>query len=66
MLRYLLDTNVLAEPVAREPDQRLLEQLERHPDALHLATALTERAGTFLTGDAALARCSEVTIEVVT
>jgi tRNA(fMet)-specific endonuclease VapC len=30
MLRYLLDTNVLAEPVARDPDQLLLQRLERH------------------------------------
>ena len=36
------------------------------PDALHLATALIQRAGTFLTGDAALARCTELTVEVVT
>lgn len=30
MLRYLLDTNVLAEPVSREPDPLLLQRLERH------------------------------------
>jgi predicted nucleic acid-binding protein len=31
MLRYLLDTNVLAEPVAKEPDMLLLQRLERAP-----------------------------------
>jgi predicted nucleic acid-binding protein len=36
------------------------------PDALHLATAVVERASTFLTGDGALARCSELRVEVVT
>jgi len=30
MLRYLLDTNVLAEPLAREPDELLLQRLERY------------------------------------
>jgi tRNA(fMet)-specific endonuclease VapC len=30
MLRYLLDTNVLAEPLAKEPDPILLGRLERH------------------------------------
>jgi predicted nucleic acid-binding protein len=32
MLRYLLDTNVLAEPLAREPDPLLLQRLERHQE----------------------------------
>ena len=32
MLRYLLDTNVLAEPVTRDPDARLLQRLERHQE----------------------------------
>lgn len=32
MLRYLLDTNVLAEPVAREPNPRLMQRLERHKE----------------------------------
>lgn len=36
------------------------------PDALHLATAIEEQVGAFLTGDAALARCSELRVEVVT
>jgi uncharacterized protein len=36
------------------------------PDALHLATAILERADVFMTGDAALARCAELRVEIVT
>jgi predicted nucleic acid-binding protein len=36
------------------------------PDALHLATAVVAQADVFLTGDAALAKCSEVKVEIVT
>lgn len=36
------------------------------PDALHLATAILEKADTFLTGDAQLERCTEIRVEVVT
>lgn len=36
------------------------------PDAIHLATAIVERADVFLTGDANLARCTELTVDVVT
>ena len=36
------------------------------PDAIHLATAIEERAGVFLTGDAALARCRELRVDVLT
>lgn len=35
------------------------------PDALHLATALEQASDVFLTGDAALARCGEVNVEVL-
>jgi predicted nucleic acid-binding protein len=36
------------------------------PDALHLATAIEHRCGVFLTNDANLARCTEITVEVLT
>jgi len=36
------------------------------PDAIHLATAIHEGASVFLTGDATLARCPEVNVEVLT
>ena len=35
------------------------------PDAIHLATAIEERADLFLTGDGDLARCAEVKVEVL-
>jgi len=36
------------------------------PDALHLATAIEHGCGVLLTGDARLARCTEITMEVLT
>ena len=36
------------------------------PDAIHLATAIDEGARVFLTGDAELARCAELNVEVLT
>lgn len=38
MLRFLLDTNVLAEPLVRDPDPLLLQQLERHKEECATAT----------------------------
>lgn len=35
------------------------------PDAIHLATAIENHADLFLTGDAALAQCTEVKVEVL-
>lgn len=35
------------------------------PDAIHLATAIEEQADLFLTGDTALTRCPEVTVEIL-
>ncbi len=36
------------------------------PDALHLATAVEHGCGLFLTADARLARCTDITVEVLT
>jgi predicted nucleic acid-binding protein len=36
------------------------------PDAIHLATAILERADTFLTGDAQLGKCKDIRVEVIT
>lgn len=38
----------------------------RSPDALHLATALESGVDVFLTGDAELARCTEITVALLT
>ena len=38
----------------------------RTPDAIHLATAISIGASAFLTGDAALRRCTEISVEVLT
>jgi predicted nucleic acid-binding protein len=35
------------------------------PDALHLASAILAGASAFLTGDRNLARCTEITVEVI-
>lgn len=35
------------------------------PDAIHLASAIVAGASAFLTGDQALARCTDVAVEVM-
>jgi predicted nucleic acid-binding protein len=35
------------------------------PDAIHLASAILVKASSFLTGDRALLRCTEVAVEIV-
>ncbi len=37
----------------------------KSPDAIHLATAIESGANEFLTGDAGLARCTEVAVTVL-
>jgi uncharacterized protein len=55
---------ILGPVVERATDPRARYGL-RTPDALHLATAIEERAAVFLTGDATLKRCAEVHVEVL-
>jgi predicted nucleic acid-binding protein len=38
----------------------------RAPDSIHLATAICARASVFVSGDAALKRCTEITVDLVT
>jgi predicted nucleic acid-binding protein len=35
------------------------------PDAIHLATAITEQAEVFVTGDTDLARCKDIPVEII-
>jgi len=35
------------------------------PDAIHLASAIEEKADIFLTGDESLVRCREVAVEIL-
>ena len=35
------------------------------PDAIHLASAIEEKADVFLTGDSSLARCTDIAVEVL-
>ena len=37
---YLLDTNILAEPLRPEPDQRILDHLQRHRDEIAIASVV--------------------------
>jgi predicted nucleic acid-binding protein len=38
----------------------------RSPDAIHLATAIDAGAIVFITGDASLARCADIAVDVLT
>lgn len=60
----LLVSELSAAVIERATDLRARYRF-RTPDALHLATAIQETADVFLTGDAALARCAEVRVEVL-
>ncbi|MGL6094439.1 MAG: type II toxin-antitoxin system VapC family toxin [Fimbriiglobus sp.] len=53
-------------PVVVEKATEIRAELRLKPlDSLHLATAILAGASAFLTGDKALARCTEVPVEVL-
>ena len=62
--RLVSVVEVTAPVIERATDLRARYGL-RTPDAIHLATALEDETDLFLTGDAALARCAEVRVEVL-
>jgi predicted nucleic acid-binding protein len=63
-MERLIISEVTAEIIERATDLRVRYNVKT-PDAIHLATAIEEKADLFLTGDRALARCVEVKVEVL-
>lgn len=62
--RLLRVAEVTAPVIERATDLRARYGL-RTPDAIHLATAIEEHADQFLTGDTALVRCTEMSVEIL-
>ena len=63
-MERLIVSEVTADIIERATDLRVRYNFKT-PDAIHLATAIEEKADLFLTGDAVLARCVEVKVEVL-
>jgi len=63
-LERLIISEVTANIIEQATDLRVRYNFKT-PDAIHLATAIEEKADLFLTGDRALARCVEVRVEVL-
>ena len=51
-------------PQFRDPELRARHNFKT-PDAIHLATAIEEKADVFLTGDVTLARCSDIQVDLI-
>ena len=62
--RLMIVADVSAAAVERATELRARYGFKT-PDALHLATAIEERADRFLTGDEGLHRCTEIEVEVL-
>jgi predicted nucleic acid-binding protein len=60
----LVLSEVTAAVIERASDLRTRHNFKT-PDAIHLATAIEEKADLFLTGDEGLARCTEVKVDVL-
>ena len=67
--RFLGRTNLVLFDVSADVIDRATELRARYnfrtPDAIHLATALVHRVSVYLTGDKQLARCSEVSVQLI-
>jgi len=63
-MERIIICEVTAGVIERATDLRVRYNFKT-PDAIHLATAIEEKADLFLTGDKALARCVEVKVEVL-
>ena len=62
-MERLIISEVTANVIEQASDLRVRYNFKT-PDAIHLATAIEEKADFFLTGDRTLARCVEVKVEV--
>jgi len=62
--RPLVLSDISAAVVERATTLRALHGFKT-PDPIHLATAIEEHADAFLTGDATLARCPDIRVDVV-
>jgi len=67
--RFFASANLRTAAVSDAVIERATELRARHgfktPDSIHLATAIEGGAQLFVTGDADLARCTEIAVEVV-
>ena len=63
--RRLLRVVEVTAPVIEQATDLCARYGLRTPDAIHVATAIEEHADLFLTGDTALARCTEMRVEVL-
>jgi predicted nucleic acid-binding protein len=62
--KRMLIVEITAEVVANAATLRARYGFKT-PDAIHLASAIEEKAELFLTGDSSLARCTEIAVEVL-
>ncbi|MEO6435934.1 MAG: PIN domain-containing protein [Tepidisphaeraceae bacterium] len=62
--RPLTIVDVDADIIERATEIRVRYRFKT-PDAIHLATALQQKADAFLTADVALSRCAEVKVELL-
>ncbi len=62
--RRLVVSEVTPTVIERATQVRARDRFKT-PDAIHIATAIEENADVFLTGDADLKRCGELTVEIL-
>jgi len=62
--RFALLAEIDAATIERATELRARHAL-RTPDAIHVATALERYSDLLLTGDAALAKCTEIRVELI-
>lgn len=63
--RRLMQVAELSAPVVERATELRARLGLKTPDSLHVATAIEERADLFLTGNAALARVTDLHVEII-